>query len=93
MKQTFSGHGSVVHRNSIGNHTEVQRSILQINIPKLPEGHDHPGSFFPLLIQGVFLYIVLGEDMAIAIDEVEGGFDMVVKIALPEYDIFQFLSV
>ena len=40
-----------------------------------------------------FLNIVLGEDVPITIDEIEGGFYMIVKIALAEYDIFEFLSV
>ena len=93
VEQTFSGHGSVVHRNSIGNHAEIQRSILQINIPKFPESHNHPGRLFPLLTQRMFLDIVLSEDMSIAIDKIKGGFDMIVKIALAEYDIFKFLSV
>ena len=41
----------------------------------------------------MFLDIVLSEDMSIAIDKIKGGFDMIVKIALAEYDIFKFLSV
>ena len=72
MEQTFSGHGSVVDRNSIGNNAKIQglfsRSTSQNFLRAMIILADSP-----LCSLKEFLDIVLGEEVPVATDEIGVG--------------------